>query len=141
MSSPGKYLPSLEGLNLEFHRRAVETGRLHLQRCADCGVFCHPPRYYCLACSSPDRELVPSSERGSVHSFTVSHRTFDPGWAEETPYATVVVELDEGPRVIGALRGLDPSALELGRRVRVEVERRGEEFAFLWVEPDSAEAG
>ena len=28
-----KYVPSPEGINLEFHRGAIETGMLHVQRC------------------------------------------------------------------------------------------------------------
>lgn len=136
MSTHGKYVPVPEGLNLELHRAAVGTGRLHLQRCSACGAFRHPPRYYCASCSSSEWELVPSEERGIVHSLTVTHRSFDPGWAAETPHATVSVELDEGPRVIGAFRGAEPTAVRIGQRVRVTVEPRGEEFAFVWVEAD-----
>lgn len=132
--SATKYVPDPEGLNLELHRAAVRSGRLHLQRCTACGVFRHPPRYFCAACSSPAWELAPSSERGTVHSLTVTHRSFDPAWAEEAPYATVAVELDEGPRVIGAFRGGDATELRIGERVRVVTEPRGEDFAFVWVE-------
>ena len=131
------FVPAPEGLTLEFHRRAAATGTLHLQRCRACAAFRHPPRYYCPACFSGEWDLVPSTERGVVYSFVVSHRSVDPAWAEQVPFATVAVELDEGPRVLGALRGLDPAALDLGQRMRVLVEPKGEEFAFLWVEPDN----
>lgn len=131
----GKYVPVPEGLNLDLHRAAVSTGRLHVQRCCDCGAFRHPPRYYCASCFSPDWELVPSQEGGTVHSLTVTYRSFDPGWVAEAPYATVSVELDEGPRVIGAFRGDDATAVRIGQRVRVRVEARGDDFAFVWVEP------
>ena len=129
-------VPRLDDLALAWHRRAATTGRLHLQRCTRCGTLHHPPRYYCDACSSPGWELVPAAERGSVHSFTITHRSFDPAWADQVPYATVVVELDEGPRVVGALRGLEPASLQLEQRVRIRVEARGVDVAFLWVEPD-----
>jgi uncharacterized OB-fold protein len=135
-TAPGSYVPTPEGLNVDFHRRAVETGRLHVQRCAASGVLRHPPRWYCAACASPDWELVPSSERGTVHSYTVTHLTFDPAWAAEAPFATLVVELDEGPRVVAAARGMAPDEVSIGRRVRVTVEPRGEEFAFRWAEPE-----
>ena len=138
MSTDGRYVPAPEGLNLEMHRAAVATGTLHVQRCAACGAFRHPPRYYCAACASPHWELVPSGERGVVHALVVTHRSFDPAWADDVPHATVAVELDEGPRVIGALREADPTAARIGLRVRVTVEPRGEDFSFLWVEPDDA---
>lgn len=73
-----------------------------------------------------------------MHSLTVTHRSFDPGWAAEAPHATVSVELEEGPRVLGAYRGGDPTAVRIGQPVRVTVEPRGEEFAFVWVEPDES---
>ena len=138
MSAEARYVPSPEGLNLELHRAAVAAGRLHLQRCSDCGVYRHPPRYYCAACGSPGYEMVPSEERGTVHSLVVTHRSFDPGWAPDAPHATVAVELDEGPRVIGALRGDDPHTVRIGDRVRVSVEPRGDDFAFVWVDPDAS---
>lgn len=137
MTGGQKYVPTPEGLNLELHRTAVASGRLHLQRCGDCGLFRHPPRYYCAACSSATWELVPSSERGFVHSLVVTHRSFDPGWAPEVPHATASVELDEGPRVLGAWRG-DATSIRIGQRVRVSVEPRGDDFAFVWVEPEQA---
>lgn len=136
MSADARYVPRPEALNLELHRAAVATGRLHLQRCTDCGAYRHPPRYYCAACASPGYELVPSGERGVVHSLVVTHRSFDPGWAGDVPHVTVAVELDEGPRVIGALRSAGPGALAIGDRVHVSVEPRGDDFAFVWVEPD-----
>ena len=137
-TKPAPYVPTPEGLNLDFHRRAVETGRLHLQRCAVCGRYRHPPRWYCAACGSPEWELAPSDERGSIYSYTVTHMSFDPAWAAEAPFATLVVELDEGPRVVAAARGIAPGAVAIGRRVQVVVEPRGEEFSFLWAEPDDS---
>lgn len=135
MSGAARYVPVPDGLHAEFYRVAASTGRLHLQRCRDCGIFRHPPRHYCPSCSSPAWDFVASSERGSVYSFTVTHRSFDPAWADETPFVTVAVELEEGPRVLGAARGLDPQTVQLGQPVRIEVEPHSEEFAFFWVEP------
>jgi uncharacterized OB-fold protein len=74
---------------------------------------------------------------GTVVSWCVSHRSLDPGWQAEAPYATLVVELDEGPRVLAATRipGED-IGLELG--VRIDAERRTDNFGLLWAGPDAA---
>ena len=98
-----KYVPQPEGLNLELHTRAVESGLLHIQRCADCGQARQPPRYYCQQCFSGDYDFVPVSGAGSIYSFAINHFTIDRAWIEELPYITAVVELAEGPRVVGAL--------------------------------------
>jgi uncharacterized OB-fold protein len=135
-SGARKYLPKPEGLNLEFFRHSVD-GTLHLQRCDACGRFRHPPRYYCPECSSDRYSWVPSPGRGRVYSWVISHFSTDPGWVGEVPFTTVVVELDEGPRLVGTLRKLDGSAMQLGLPVVLVGERKGDDFVFFWVEPDS----
>jgi uncharacterized OB-fold protein len=128
-----KYVPEPEGLNLDFHRASV-GGTLHLQCCDECGLFRHPPRYYCPACSSAESTWTPCSGQGCVYSWVSTHFTVDRGWVNDVPYATVAVELDEGPRVVGAWRG-PIGQLEIGLPVVAVVEPKGEDFAFLWVEP------
>ena len=82
-----------------------------------------------------DLVFVPSAGRGRIFSWTVTHRPVDPGWAAEgLPYATVVIEMEEGVRLVGGWRGgLD--ALRLDLEVGVEVEAAGENFAFLYFRP------
>ena len=53
------------------------------------------------------------------------------------PYITAVVELAEGPRVVGALRNVEPGGVALGDGVTVSIEPRGEDFAFIWVDLNS----
>jgi len=129
-----KYVPRPEGHNLEFHLAAVRTGVLHVQRCRACGVWRHPPRTYCPACHAPDFAFEPVSGRGTLYSMAVNHFTVDAAWLPEVPFVTAVVELVEGPRVVGALRGVPLDEVDLGLEVVVTPEPRGEEFAFLWVD-------
>ena len=129
-----KYVPKPEGQNLEFHQLCVATGLLHLQRCADCGEYRHPPRWYCPACHSKRYEFTPVSGRGEIYSMAINHFTVDRAWAEDLPFITAVTQLDEGPRVVGSLRGIAPGEAQLGDAVQVSVEPRGEDFAFLVVE-------
>jgi uncharacterized OB-fold protein len=128
-------VPKPEGINLEFHRPAVETGMLHVQRCTSCGAWRHPPRWYCPSCHSEDWAFEPVSGRGHIYSMAINHFTVDPGWADEVPFVTAVVELEEGPRIVGAVRGIEPDRIDLGLAVVVTPEARGEDFAFLWVDP------
>ncbi len=129
-----KYVPKPEGQNLEFHQICVATGLVHLQRCTDCGEHRHPPRWYCPKCHSKAYEFAPVSGRGEIYSMAINHFTVDPGWVEDLPYVTAVVQLEEGPRVVGSLRGVAPGDAALGQPVQVSIEPRGEDFAFLVVE-------
>ncbi|HEX3566194.1 MAG TPA: OB-fold domain-containing protein [Acidimicrobiales bacterium] len=74
---------------------------------------------------------MPVAGSGTVASYTVSHRSLDPAWQERAPYTTLVVELDEGPRVLAAT-DLQPSEVAIGKRVDVRIEARSDDFALLW---------
>lgn len=133
MSDPGadaRFVPTPDGPNVGFYARASATGRLHLQRCGACGRWQHPPRYRCPACGGePGWERA--SGRGRIHSWTTTHRPVDPAWP--VPYTTVVVETDEGPKLVGAWE--DDASPELDQPVEVGIEPAGDEFAFLWFSP------
>ncbi len=101
-------------------------GRLRLQRCTSCGKFRHYPQLVCDRCYSLAVEWIDASGRGVVHSWTVAHHAFHPAFGGELPYTLVIVDLEEGPRVMGRL---DPSALELlriGLPVRLTFQRNAE---------------
>ena len=73
----------------------------------------------------------PAWGRGRVFTWTVTHRPIDPAFADELPYAVLVVELDEGPRVVGNLLGLEPADLASTYRCVVELDGRAPRLAFL----------
>jgi uncharacterized OB-fold protein len=125
----GRIVPTPVGLNGEFYSW-LARGELRLQRCVACGTWRHPPRHRCAACGSTDSSWEPVSGRGRVFSWTVTHRAVDPAFTP--PYAIVVAELDEGPRLVGNLRGAPPSALALDRTLTVEIEPHSDEVGFLW---------
>lgn len=136
MSAGEKVIPRPDELNADLYRHIVDTGQLHVQHCTACDQYAHPPRYYCSRCFSSALEYVPVSGHGIVYSHTVSHMSAEPAWQQEVPYATAVVELDEGPRLVGSARVADPSTIRIGQRARVSAEKRTEDFAFLVVEID-----
>jgi uncharacterized OB-fold protein len=138
MNGPqARIIPDPDGLNADFYRH-LARGQIHFQRCAGCSAVHHPPRYRCASCGSADYRWVASTGRGRVFSWTVTHRPVDPGWANEIPYATLIVEMDEGVRVVGALRGLAPAKLALDQRVMAEIETVSEAFAFIHFRPDGS---
>src|SRR5580692_1633182 len=108
----------------------LNAGRLRLQRCADCGKVRHYPRPVCDACWSMNVEWRDASGRGRVHSWTVTHHAFHPGFKAELPYALVTVDLDEGVRMNARLRGLDPAELRVGLLVRIAFEPVTEEVTL-----------
>ena len=47
-----------------------------------------------------------ASGNGRVHSWTVTHHAFHPGFKPDLPYTLVTVDLDEGVRMKAQLRRL-----------------------------------
>jgi uncharacterized protein len=123
-----RLIPQPVGLNAEFYAHAA-AGQLHFQRCAGCSTWRHPPRFSCASCGSDEWTWQPSSSRGRVFSWTVTHRAVDPAF--EPPYAVVLVETEEGVRVVGNMRDADPSVLELDLPIEIELEPVSDTVALL----------
>lgn len=101
---------------------ALNEGRLVLQSCGACGKVRHYPRPLCDACYSFDVRWIDAKGTGTVHSWTVTHHAFNPGFKTELPYVLVTVDLTEGVRMQAPLRGADADTLEPGLPVRLVIE-------------------
>lgn len=97
-------------------------GELRFQRCGACGVWRHLPRLLCASCGSPAWSWERSSGRGKIFSWTVTHQPLVRDFPDPVPYAVVVVELEEGVRMVSGLSGLEPAKLELDLPVEVVFE-------------------
>lgn len=101
------------------------AGELRVQRCLSCDDYYFPPRPFCPTCLSADVEWSPVSGRGVLHTYVINHR---PASGFDAPYAIAVVQLDEGPRMMTNIVGVEntPENLVLDMPVRVAFEARGE---------------
>ncbi|MGM0585985.1 MAG: Zn-ribbon domain-containing OB-fold protein [Pseudomonadota bacterium] len=102
-------------------RDALAEGRWLIQRSKSTGKHVYPPRELAPGTGETDLEWVEPSGLGTVYSFTVVNRREDRGG----PYNVVVVELDEGPRLMSAIPALAPEAVKIGLRVKARVEGEG----------------
>ena len=118
MTTPSRPLPTVSPLAQPFWDACAE-GRLVIQRCSECDRLRHYPQELCPNCQSSDYDWSELSGRGSIYSYTISHRAFHPAWKDRVPYAVVTVELDEGVRMVSELMEADPSDVEIDRRVEV----------------------
>jgi uncharacterized OB-fold protein len=71
----------------------------------------------CPGCLSADSEWVPVSGRGTVHSWVTY--TTSPHPAFTSPHTVILVELDEGPRLVSMAEGIAAEELEVGMPVDV----------------------
>ncbi len=94
--------------------------RLLIQRCTNCNKLRHYPRPMCDSCYAMAYDWQEVDGRGKVHSWTVSHHPFHPGFKRDIPYITVAADLDAGLRLQAPLVGSDVAALALDLPVVVD---------------------
>jgi hypothetical protein len=99
---------------------------LAIARCSRCRTFTVPPDQTCPHCGStdPDFAFEPVSGRGTVRSWTIVRQSALPGFAAETPFVLVDVELAEQAdlRMIGRLLDGPDAPLHAGDRVTAAFE-------------------
>ncbi len=115
---PIQPIPETKGLFARFFE-GVEAGRIDLQSCNSCGHVWHYPRPVCPSCGARDIAWMPSSGRGTIHSFTIVHHPPKAAFKADVPYVVAFVDLDEGARLTTRLVGEDAQGAAIGDRVEV----------------------
>lgn len=105
-------------LDQEFWAFCSER-KLCFQKCSSCGIWRHLPRLMCAGCGSAEWEWLESSGKGHIYTWTITHQAMLPAFADEVPYASVVVELEEGVRMVSGVEGIALDEIDLDLPVEV----------------------
>jgi uncharacterized OB-fold protein len=112
----------MSNITVEDYLAALKENRLLGCKCKECGFITAPPRLACRQCSAMDSEIIQLSGQGKIATFTAvyiptHHRQ------GKTPYLVALVEMSEGPWLMGNISGVDPSTATLdliGQKVRMD---------------------
>ncbi len=99
----------------QFFWDGVNDHELRIQKRPD-GTLQHPPVPAIWQDKAAPAEYVVSSGHGKVFSYVVHHAPQVPG--RTLPFVIALVELEEGVRMLGELRNVEPSAVAIGMPVR-----------------------
>jgi len=108
-------------LTFKDYNEALKKDKLLGLKCRECGAITVPPKIACRRCASPDMDIVELKGTGEIQTFTTVNVAAE-GYESEVPYTIVMVELDEGPWMMGNLVGIDPSKVTMeliGQRVKM----------------------
>ena len=108
-------------LTFKDYNEALKENKLLGLKCKNCGTIAVPPKMACAKCTGSDMEIIELSGKGEIQTFTTVRVTSE-GRENELPYIIVLVELDEGPWLMGNLVGTDPdkATMELiGKKVKM----------------------
>lgn len=109
---------------------------LLILRCDGCGIYVHYPKPLCPACGGAHLSPTPVSGRGTVHTFTITHRPV-PGF--DPPFVVALIELDEQPglRMASNIIGIEPELVRIGMRVEVSFQPVAEDVWLPVFRPEA----
>ena len=94
--------------------------QLMLQHCGSCHHVFYYARRLCPACGSTELSWQASSGRGTLYSASQVRVAFQgPHWQSQLPYTVVLVDLDEGPRMLSRWAAGETRRPQMDQRVRV----------------------
>jgi len=108
-------------LYFKDYSEALKQNKLLGLKCRSCGAITVPPKMVCRQCASPDMEIVELKGNGKIRTFTTVFVGAE-GRESEVPYIIVMVELEDGPWIMGNLEGIDPkqASMEIiGKKVKM----------------------
>lgn len=127
---PFRVLPRVTPATEHFWRGGAE-GELRFLRCDVCGAWIHPPGPNCPACLSRDLSVTAAQGTGTVVSYTVNVKPWNPTMPDR--YVIAFVETDEGVRLLTNVVDCDPDDVHIGQRVEVRFEQHDEVWLPLFV--------
>jgi uncharacterized OB-fold protein len=110
---------------------------LRMQKCRQCGFIRFPAGMVCTRCHSTEADWVKLSGKGKVYTFNVVHYPYHKGFADDMPYVTAVIDLEEGPSVLSNIIGCKPEQVAIDMPVEVVFEDINEEITLYKFQPTS----
>ena len=100
--------------------------RLVGKRCEECGAIFFPPRLICLECDHNRMQKIKLRGNGTILTYTVIAKGTGPTEFDDLQnmtgdYAVALVELDEGPMIVGQMTYCEPKDLKIGLKVKAVV--------------------
>lgn len=105
----------------------LDGGKFMLQLSRSSGRYFFYPRVAEPGTGARDLEWVEASGRGTVHATTVV-RVKPP----QPPYNVVLVDLEEGPRVMSRVEGIAPENVRIGMKVQTRIGKQDERAILLF---------
>jgi len=119
--APSRPLPKLNELDTGEFWQATANKEFRYQQCANCGTIVWHPRAHCTGCVDGDLRWKVSAGKGTIYSFSVVRLSYHPFFRTKVPYAVAYVDLDEGPRFLTNVTGIDDPLTDIHVGQRVEL--------------------
>lgn len=109
----------------------TREGKLLVQECTVTKKKVWPPRFISPHYPGADLKWVPVEGKGKVYTFNVVYRGFLPYFEGKVPYSLVVVELENGIRMLGRAVDVDPEDVHCGMEMKVKFEKVNDNITLV----------
>jgi len=130
-ATPPRPLPDVGDPLYAPHLQGLREHRILVQRCRHCGHRQWPPRELCFSCHEEAFDWVEMPAVGTIYTFSVAYRGFNPWFKDQVPYASVVADLGDGIRILAAGADDDVDSITCGDRVHAEFDDVSDELTVL----------
>ncbi|MBC7132026.1 MAG: OB-fold domain-containing protein [Roseovarius sp.] len=121
------------GPDAVFAARLAE-GVFEIQKCDGCGTHVFHPRVICPACGGAALGWVAPTGRGTVHARTIVRRRPEKGG----DYNVVLVDLEEGVRMMSRVDGIANDDITAGLRVTATIGKGADGEPAVVFRPEGA---
>ncbi len=108
-------------ITFKEYSKALKRNKLMGIKCNDCQAITCPPKITCQECTGTNLEVTQLGGTGKIVTFSTMYVAPE-GRQNEAPYTIVVVELDEGPWIMGNLCEMELAKIDMqliGRKVKL----------------------
>ncbi|MDT5249020.1 MAG: uncharacterized protein QOJ28_1654 [Mycobacterium sp.] len=109
-------IPAIDSASAPYWE-AARQGRLLIAKCAACERVHHYPRPFCPYCWSEHVQPVQAKGTGTLYTYSTVYVNDLAPFKERLHYVAALVELDEGPRLMTTIEGVEPERLRVGMAV------------------------
>lgn len=96
----------------------AKRGELIIQRCPSCDARQFYPRNLCVKCAATPEWFV-SSGRGTLYTYSIVQQYMLAPFKSMLPYVVVMVDLEDGVRMMGNLIDIDTDDVKIGMPLEV----------------------
>ena len=122
MADSNRPLPNFEEPDTKPFWDGTKDRELRYQQCDDCDTVVFHPRRHCTGCLGSNLTWHTASGQATVYSYSIVRQSYHPYFREHIPYVVAWVDLDEGPRLLTNVVGIDADDVRCDMAVVVDWE-------------------
>jgi len=130
--------PDVEDVALPFYE-GMQQHKVVIQQCTACSTYLPPAQIVCDHCGSNILKWVEVDGSGEIYSYVVYHRSFHPAFNDQVPYIVALVELKEGPRLMGHIKVKQGQQYKVGSAVVASFQTMDKNNELLYFQLEGGE--